>query len=121
MPSRVKNRRCPRCGRTHKGERAVCDTCSPKEPRKRDERPSSSSRGYGPEWRRVRARVLADWGIPEEDWPLYHVDHNPPYNKEVEPDHNAYELIPRLISEHNRKTATEDTRRDSRGRFAGRA
>jgi hypothetical protein len=52
--------------------------------------------------------VLRAHGIPKEKWSLYAVDHNPPYNPAVEPDHEKYTLIPRLITEHNRKTASED-------------
>jgi 5-methylcytosine-specific restriction protein A len=76
--------------------------------RKPDRRPSASRRGYDAEWRRIRERALRDAGIPESRWSLYAVDHNPPYNPEIEPDHTRYTLIPRLISEHNRKTARED-------------
>lgn len=75
---------------------------------KADRRAPSSRRGYGAAWRKVRARVLRAAGIPQEQWHLYAVDHNPPYNPEVEPDHEKYTLIPKLISEHNRKTARED-------------
>jgi len=73
-----------------------------------DGRPSASRRGYGSGWRRIRIRVLKEYGIPEEEWPLYDIDHNPPYNPEVEPDHNMYILIPRLHAEHSSKTVRED-------------
>jgi hypothetical protein len=63
--------------------------------------------------------VLRDHGIPQDQWPLYAVDHNPPYNPEVEPDHSKYKLVPRLIEDHNSKTAREDTKRDHKGRFSG--
>jgi 5-methylcytosine-specific restriction protein A len=76
--------------------------------RKPDRRLPSSQRGYNVAWRRIRARVLREAGIPESMWSLYAVDHNPPYDPEVEPDHEKYTLIPRLIADHNRKTARED-------------
>jgi len=76
--------------------------------RSHDRRPPSSRRGYGAKWRWIRRKVLREAGIPESMWSLYAVDHNPPYNPEVEPDHEKYTLIPRLIADHNRKTARED-------------
>jgi hypothetical protein len=76
-------------------------------------------RGYDYTWQKIRVRVLKEFGIPKEQWSLYAVDHNPPYNQEVEPDHTRYQLVPRLIAEHNRKTAREDTKRDHKGRFTG--
>jgi hypothetical protein len=52
--------------------------------------------------------VLRAYGIPEEKWHLYAVDHSPRYNPDIEPDHEQYTLTPRLIADHNRKTAAED-------------
>ncbi len=82
-------------------------------------RPSASRRGYGRGWQRIRARVLTASGIPQSDWPLYDVDHRPPYDPDVEPDHSKYELVPMLRSEHSRKTARQDggfgNRRGERG------
>lgn len=74
----------------------------------RDNRPSSTKRGYGWGWRKIRIRVLREYGIPEEQWNRYDIDHNPAYNPAVEPDHNMYDLIPRLHSEHSKKTVRED-------------
>jgi hypothetical protein len=92
----------------------ACADC----PRKaREARPSRSRRGYTNEWRRIREEVLASHGIPRQEWPLYDVDHNPPYNASVEPDHRRYHLVPLLRSEHSRKTARMDTKRDSEGKF----
>jgi hypothetical protein len=71
-------------------------------------RPSPSLRGYGPSWRKIRERVLREWGIPLKDWPLYDIDHNPPYDRDLEPDHGKYQLVPRLRSEHSAKTAASD-------------
>jgi len=56
-------------------------------------------------------------GIPQNQWPLYDVDHNPPYDPIKEPDHRRYVLVPRLRSDHSRKTATQDCQRDTMGRF----
>lgn len=88
-----------------------------KKPRKKDTRESAAKRGYSSEWRKVREEVLKKAGIPFEDWEYYDVDHNPPYNKYIEPDHRKYQLIPRLHAEHSRKTATCDIKRDNKGRF----
>lgn len=73
-----------------------------------DLRPSSARRGYGPAWKRIRARVLASAGIPRELWSEYDVDHEPAYDPDVEPDHLAYKLTPRLHGEHSKKTNRED-------------
>ncbi len=88
-----------------------------KRPRAKDKRESAAKRGYSSSWRKIREEVLRNAGIPFEDWSLYDVDHNPPYNKWKEPDHSKYTLIPRLHSEHSRKTATCDVKRDKSGRF----
>lgn len=77
-------------------------------PRFPDKRPSSTRRGYGRDWQKIRAEVLAKAGIPRDLWPLYDVDHNPRYNPTIEPDHRKYTLIPRLHSEHSKKTNRED-------------
>jgi hypothetical protein len=76
--------------------------------RKPDRRPPSSKRGYNANWRRIRERILKEAGIPKNEWHLYDVDHNPPYNPDIEPDHNRYELIPRLHGQHSSKTAKYD-------------
>jgi hypothetical protein len=76
-----------------------------------------NSQWYGYEWRKIRARVLVAYGIPKDQWSLYDIDHNPPYNPDIEPDHRMYTLIPRLHADHSRKTATEDNTRDTRGVF----
>lgn len=64
----------------------------------------STERGYGYKWQQVRIGVLREAGIPRELWPDYDVDHNPPYDALIEPDHNKYTLIPRLHTEHSVKT-----------------
>lgn len=71
-------------------------------------RPSPAERGYGPQWRRIRERVLKEHGIPMHDWHLYDIDHEPPYAPSVEPDHMKYRLTPRLHAEHSSKTAARD-------------
>ena len=68
------------------------------------QRAGSTARGYGYNWQSIRARVLMQAGIPKELWPDYDVDHNPPYDARIEPDHNKYTLIPRLHAEHSVKT-----------------
>lgn len=98
------------CGNTTRNRHGYCDDhahlYTPYRSRKR--RPSSSKRGYGRAWAKIRARVLREYGIPRERWPLYDVDHRPPYNPDVEPDHNKYTLVPMLRGEHSRKTIRED-------------
>lgn len=73
-----------------------------------ENRPSSSRRGYGREWQKIRREVLTRAGIPCELWPQYDIDHNPRYNPSVEPDHRKYDLIPRLRGDHSKKTIRED-------------
>ena len=72
---------------------------------------------YDSYWYKVRQEVLQRSGIPRDQWSLYDVDHNPPYNKDLEPDHRKYTLIPMLKADHSHKTATEDVRRDANGKF----
>lgn len=76
--------------------------------RRQDRRPSSTQRGYGRTWQAIRIRVLVAHGIPEDRWPEYDIDHNPPYNPAIEPDHNKYQLTPKLHGTHSRKTVRED-------------
>lgn len=76
--------------------------------RRPDSRPSSSRRGYGASWRKIREDVLRAHGIPRDRWPLYDVDHCPPYDPTREPDHRKYTLTPRLHGDHSRKTVRED-------------
>lgn len=116
MPSRAHYSICNRCRITFVGTGTLCPSCKGIQ----QSRPSPSSRGYDGRWRKIRARVLEAAGIPKEAWHLYAVDHNPPYDQAVDPDHTHYELVPRLIAEHNRKTAREDVKRDASGRIRGR-
>jgi 5-methylcytosine-specific restriction protein A len=76
--------------------------------RKPDKRMAPSRRGYCRAWRKVREEVLERYGIPRHLWSRYDVDHNPPYNPAVEPDHRKYTLIPRLHAEHSSKTCHKD-------------
>jgi 5-methylcytosine-specific restriction protein A len=80
----------------------------PRYVRPEDSRPSPHKRGYDAEWRKIRAEVLVRHHIPKAQWGAYDIDHNPPYNRLIESDHRKYELIPRLRSDHSRKTATQD-------------
>lgn len=94
----------------------------PRQPRRReDDRPSPARRGYGAQWRRIREQVLTEAGIPRSDWSLYAVDHRPPYNPDIEPDHRQYTLVPMRKEAHNRKTAAHDqkNKRDDKGRWVG--
>lgn len=77
----------------------------------KDLRPSSASRGYGTEWRAIRARVLRDAGIPKELRPLYDVHHAPPYDPKIDPDHRNYTLTPLLHGDHSRETGRSKGRR----------
>lgn len=88
--------------------RAIKDSRCANHPRRDGRVVSSAQRGYGAEWRKIRAEVLTLWQIPEADWHLYDVDHTPPYNPSVEPDHRKYTLTPLLHSQHSVKTATID-------------
>ncbi len=101
-----------------------CAKHVPERKRSVDSRPSPSKRGYGRQWRKIRERVLREYGIPKEHWHLYDVDHEPPYDPDVEPDHTRYTLTPRLHAEHSRKTAKYDggfgnTKRMSFDEFSG--
>lgn len=73
-----------------------------------DTRPPASQRGYGAEWRQVRADVLRHHGIPEAEWHQWDVDHTPAYNPSVEPDHRKYTLTPMRHGDHSRKTNAVD-------------
>jgi 5-methylcytosine-specific restriction protein A len=73
-----------------------------------DNRPSASRRGYGAGWRAKREAVLQAHGIPRRDWPKYDVDHSPAYDPERDPNHDHYQLMPRLHGVHSRKTVLED-------------
>lgn len=86
-----------------------CDLHRPARDHGYDEkRPSAAGRGYGRVWQRIRAIVLSRAGIPRERWSEYVVDHRPPFNPAVEPDHMKYELVPMLLKDHSQKTARSD-------------
>ncbi|MEN6491810.1 MAG: hypothetical protein ABFC85_07440 [Rectinema sp.] len=63
--------------------------------------------GYG-NWRRIREQVLRAHGIPESDWHLYDIDHDPVYDPAREPDHTKYKLTPMLHAGHSQKTVRHD-------------
>jgi len=65
-------------------------------------------RGHDQEWKRIRIEVLKKYGIPEEEWVKYVIDHRPPYDPAVEPNHRCYTLIPMLRGEHSVKTNRYD-------------
>lgn len=75
---------------------------------RRNRRFSPSRRGYGNEWRRIRAEVLRAHGVPRDEWPQWDVDHRPAYDPAVEPDHLKYTLVPMRHAEHSKKTARFD-------------
>ncbi len=107
MPTRAK-RPCKRPGcSTLIDSGAWCDQHRPASVHDR-RRPDATQRGYDRVWKQVRERTLAAAGIPGADWPLWDVDHDPPYDAAVQPDHRAYRLTPRLHADHSRKTATEN-------------
>ena len=95
---------CPALTRTANG---FCDRHKGEVPRRPDDRPSSAARGYGAQWRRVRAAHLkahpycVDCGRAATD-----VDHNPRYI--VGTDHRAYLLLSKCHKHHSEKTASED-------------
>jgi hypothetical protein len=88
------------------GRAAYRRYCS-KHKRNADTRPSASQRGYGGEWRHIRENVLRHSGISQHLWPLYDIDHDPPYPT-IGTDHMKYRLIPRLHGEHSSKTDKQD-------------
>lgn len=99
----------PRCGKVFTGPGKYCDKHKPDHKKRWDKmRGNSAKRGYGHEWRKIRIEVLKANNVPIELWPEYDVDHNPPYNPDVESNHRMYTLIPRLRSDHSKKTAKED-------------
>ncbi len=108
MPKYRPKNICQQCGKVFLGAGLHCPTCRPSR---------SGGKSYAHGWRKVRERVLREAGIPKDLWSQYDVDHNPPYDPSVEPDHYLYELIPRLHADHSRKTANEDNYRVG-GKFA---
>ena len=106
MPNSPNRRICVHCRQTFSGSGCLCPLCRPS-----DNRQSPAKRGYGRAWQKIRETVLSSAGIPSEQWPLYDVDHNPPYNPALEPDHLRDNLIPRLHADHSSKTAKEDQNR----------
>lgn len=74
----------------------------------RPKRAHSAARGYDRTWHKLREQILIRHGIPRARWHLYDVDHDPPYNPEVEPDHRKYRLTPMLHSEHSRKSVADN-------------
>ena len=112
---------CQSCGAVYTGSGNFCPACKAKS---RSSQKGTQRRQNGPwydqSWRKVREQVLTDARIPRTMWSLYDVDHNPPYNPAIEPDHRRYQLIPRLHADHSRKTAREDVMRDRFGRICGR-
>jgi hypothetical protein len=67
-----------------------------------DNRPSSASRGYGTEWRKIREQVLSSHNIPKYMWSMYDIHHEPAYDASKEPDHTKYRLTPMLHEEHSK-------------------
>lgn len=92
------------------GKLAACTDCPrTRSGKDRTHTKSSAARGYDRYWQTVvRPYVLRMAGISEDQWHLYDVDHNPPYDPQREPNHWAYSLVPRLHADHSRKTAARD-------------
>lgn len=105
MPMRAA-RACtkPGCKELVRGKGSRCDAHPPEW----TQRPSAAQRGYGPEWKQIRASVLRANHIPQADWPKWDVDHSPRYDRAKQPDHRKYTLTPRLHGDHSRKTNAED-------------
>jgi hypothetical protein len=116
MPFFKRRSICVVCRRSFIGSGDYCPEHRKKHV-KEEHRESASSRGYDYQWRIMREKVLRAHGIPRLEWSQYDVDHNPPYNAEVEPDHRKYQLVPRKHREHSTKTVEQDMRRDEKGRF----
>ncbi|OQY32040.1 MAG: hypothetical protein B6241_12500 [Spirochaetaceae bacterium 4572_59] len=60
------------------------------------------------EWKRIRIETLKAHNIPESQWKDYVIDHRPPYDPRVEPDHRNYTLVPMTRGEHSKKTNRYD-------------
>ncbi|MCG8453435.1 MAG: hypothetical protein MI717_09675 [Spirochaetales bacterium] len=123
MPLRNRNKRCSKCGITHSEKGELCPSCKAQKPvsewQKDKRRRYSSS-----EWKRIRANVLSEYDIPQDEWHLYAVDHRKPdgsggYDPTWSTNHEDYVLVPMLLTDHNRKTANQDVFRDENGRFVG--
>ncbi|MBB4287503.1 HNH endonuclease [Roseospira goensis] len=89
---------CPHCGGTHPhGVRC---------PRLRDTRPSASRRGYGTDWRRLRAELMPEGTRCRMcGKPAAHLDHILPKSRGGTDDPSN--LQPLCHKCHNRKTAAE--------------
>jgi hypothetical protein len=72
------------------------------------DRRGRTSHGYGHGWARIRREVLRAHGIPEAEFHLWDLDHRPPYNPKIEPDHRRYDLVPMRHGTHSTKTARQD-------------
>jgi 5-methylcytosine-specific restriction endonuclease McrA len=113
---RSKARVCssPDCGQIAPAG-GLCPDCKRQEWREIDKRrPAASQRGYGPRWRRIRARFLRENPICVDcGAPATVADHDPLSRVELvargvsDPDHPR-NLRPRCASCHNRRTALED-------------
>ena len=64
--------------------------------------------GQDAAWKKIRIGVFKKHGIPESEWRNYVVDHRPPYDPSVEPDHLKYTLVPMTRAEHSKKTNRHD-------------
>jgi 5-methylcytosine-specific restriction enzyme A len=100
----------PRCSALTESASGFCPTHQSQSPPMFTDRkqPSKLHMVNYAEWRRVRARVLRDHGIPRSQWSAYDVDHEPPFDPERDPDHSHYKLTPRLHADHAAKTARFD-------------
>jgi hypothetical protein len=78
--------------------------------RGKDNRPGATRRGYGAKRKAIRERVLRDAGIPKDEWALWDVHHNPPYDPAYSADHADYQLIPLRHGSHSRETVQDRAR-----------
>jgi hypothetical protein len=72
-------------------------------------RPHAGVRGYGAEWRGIRAEIFRLWHIPSEIARGMHVHHHPRWPT-LGRDHRLYHLLPVPNREHARNTMRETHR-----------
>jgi len=105
MPRKAANPcRVPGCPGIAVGRSGYCEKHQDQGKYGRKKTYHSYQRGADREWRKIRIEVLRSHGIPQEDWPKYVIDHRPPYDPAIEPDHRNYTLVPMIRGKHSQKT-----------------